>query len=211
MNFLNLCHVKAYDHGLSLPGMTLLLCSQSAWTNQVSHYSYGGIQSCLLVCYFNSWSYRGNTTTSVAMHTLKSGTLWGDFLPFHSFPNWLIVLFKIKVALRYSESVCNVCVSLQVPSRFLPTQSRVTSLDLSLHFYIIGSKQNRGLTKRFGFLRLIHPRQPNVPNCDGTIKVSQQPVTDPLRNVISVHLNPSSPLSVLISAEELSETDWSEL
>lgn len=41
---------------------------------------------------------------------------------------------------------------------------------------------------------LIHPRQPNIPDCDGTIKVSQQPVTDLLRNVISVHLNPSSPL-----------------
>lgn len=48
-------------------------------------------------------------TEPLAMHTLKSGTVRGHFLPFHSSPNHLIVLFKIIVVLRYSETVCDVC------------------------------------------------------------------------------------------------------
>lgn len=117
---------------LNKPGITL----QLRW-----------IQSCLLVCYFKSWSYRGNRTTSVAMHTLKSGTLWGDFLPFHLFPNRLIVLFKIKVVLRYSESVCNVCKppgSFQVPSHPI-TINQSWSFTPFLHHRI--KTEPRALTK----------------------------------------------------------------
>lgn len=79
-------------------------------------------------------------------------------------------------------------------SRFPPTQSWVTSLDISLHLYCIEFlkcfkicvtwwKWEHQQKQRFHF---------SVPDCDSPIKVSEQPVTDPLRNAISVHLNPSS-------------------